>query len=309
MNDVNLVVTGAEGFLGRRVVAALSAAGRRVVAVDRIPHSGSILPGVTYHQADLSESAHLLPASLPEGSSFHLLHLAWDMRRFQGYGIQVEQIRQFAQLLDCWTGRGLRGAIVMGSAEEFGGRGGVIRDDDPSSMPLSPYGWAKRAARELACSWSLREGLPATWLRPFIIYGPGQRGDMLIPFAVECGRAGKKAQFTDGLQKRDFVYIDDVVAAIVLAVEQKHVGFEAFNLGYGEPVLVADVLKGIARHFHGEALFELGARPRRPGEPDMQVADITKARTHLGWTPQVSWTEGLRRVCGGGGVMNQSSVT
>jgi nucleoside-diphosphate-sugar epimerase len=296
---MNLVVTGAEGFLGRRLVAALAAAGREVVAIDRIPHAGGRLPGVTYVQTDLEDVSRLLPESVQPGAPFVLLHLAWDMRRFQGYGLQVEQIRPFAQLLDHWSERGLRGAVVMGTAEEFGGRDGVISEEDPPRMPLSPYGWAKRAARELAQSWSMKSGLPVTWLRPFIIYGPGQKGDMLIPFAVECARRGQRAQFTDGLQKRDFVYIDDVVAAIVLAAEQRHDGFEAFNLGRGEPVLVADVLRGIARHFQAEALFDLGGRPRRPGEPDVQVADITKARARLGWTSTVNWTEGLRRVCEG----------
>lgn len=295
---MQIVVTGSEGFLGRRLVAALAMAGREVVASDRILHAGPRLAGVTYHQTDLEDASLLRPSSVPPGTPFLLLHLAWDMRRFQGYGIQVEQIRQFAHMLDYWAERGLRGAVVMGSAEEFGGRDGIIREEDPPRMPLSPYGWAKRAARDLAMSWSLRSGVPVSWLRPFIMYGPGQRGDMLIPSAVESARLGKKAQFTDGLQKRDFVFIDDVVAAIVLAVAQKHTGFEAFNLGYGEPVLVADMLKGIARHFNAEDLFELGARPRRPGEPDVQAADITKARAQLGWAPKVNWVEGLRRVCG-----------
>jgi nucleoside-diphosphate-sugar epimerase len=290
-----IVVTGSEGFLGRRVVDRLAACGHSVVAVDRLFHSGEIRENVTHHQSDLEDPSLLLPVSIPHGTPFVLIHLAWDMRRYQGYGIQAGQVRQFANLLDFWASQGLQRLVVMGSAEEYGRRAGALSETTEPQFPLSPYGWAKRASRDLAVSWSERTGHSVAWMRPFIMYGPGQKGDMVIPFALESARLKQKAQMTDGLQQRDFVFIDDVVEAVALATEKKLNGFHEFNLGCGEGVKVADVVMTIARHYEVEDLFELGARPRRPGEPEIQIADTTKAREVLGWTTSIGWTEGLAR--------------
>jgi len=292
--DKCIVVTGAEGFLGCRVIASLAAAGP-VIAVDRVAHSGPVLENVIYHQADLADASTLLPASMQSSPAFQLIHLAWDMRRHQGYAIQAEQVKQFAGLLDYWTGRGLEKLVAMGSAEEYGGLNGVIHESVAPELPLSPYGWAKRSAHDLADSWCEKYGKPVAWFRPFIIYGPGQKGDMMIPYAIECARNSQKAQFTDGKQKRDFVYIDDVVTAITMAANKNLSGFQSINLGRGEPVSVADVLMTIARHYDMESQFELGARPRRPGEPDIQIADTATAKEMLGWEAAVDWRTGLAR--------------
>ena len=294
---MTIVVTGAEGFLGRRVVSALAADGRTVLAVDRVPHVGEAIRGVTYHQADLADPSSLFPSSTIRHGPFTLVHLAWDMRRHLGYSVQADQILQFARLLERWSDSGMVRLVGMGSAEEYGAACGVIHESNGPSFPLSPYGWAKRAAHDLAQSWSRRTGLSVAWLRPFIVYGPGQRGDMLIPHAVECARTRRPAKFTDGLQKRDFVYIDDVVDAIVRALTVGASGMNVCNIACGEPVTVADVLHAIAGHFDAAALFELGAKARRAGEPDVQVASTDVAREVLGWRPTVSWREGIRRTC------------
>lgn len=291
---MTIVVTGAEGFLGRAVVAALAADGHPVVAVDRVPHVGEALPGITYYQADLAEAVTLLPR---ESGPFTLVHLAWDMRRHLGYSVQGEQIRQFAALLDHWTPRGLQRLVAMGSAEEYGSLEGLIDERARPVGALSPYGWAKRAAHDLTASWQGRTGVPVVWLRPFIIYGPGQKGDMMIPYAVAQACSRQPAQFSDGLQQRDFIYISDVVEGIRRAVVAESSGMAVCNLGRGEPVVVAEVLKTIAAFFQAESTFALGARPRRPGEPMRQVADIRQARDLLGWTPQVRWMDGIRKVC------------
>ncbi|HMO04568.1 MAG TPA: NAD(P)-dependent oxidoreductase [Kiritimatiellia bacterium] len=296
MTDKVVVVTGSEGFLGRKVVARLAADGHSIVAVDRVAHAGDTLPGVVHHQSDLSDPATLTPCTL---DSFTLVHLAWDMRRYQGYGIQAGQVRQFADLLDYWGQHGLQRAVVMGSAEEYGGSAGILSETSAPRFPLSPYGWAKRAARDLALSWCERTGHPVTWLRPFIMYGPGQKGDMVIPFAIESARLRRKAEMTDGLQQRDFVYIDDVADAVALAATREAEGWNEFNLGRGEGVRVADMVRTIAAHFGAEDYFNLGARPRRLNEPDVQVADCSRAAASLGWKAKVDWREGLERTLSG----------
>jgi len=284
-----IIVTGACGFLGRHVVRLLAGDGRAVIAVDRVAPVDSLPDGVRFHLSPLEDPKTLLPDDVDDRADIILIHLAWNMARGADFAPQSDQISLLAGLLDYWKDKGVRKVIAMGSAEEYGRRSGKIHEYDPPMEPLSPYGWAKRSAWMMASSWSRRNNIPLIWLRPFIIYGSGQRGDMMLPYAISQAKAGKKAEFTDGLQERDFVHVTDVARAIQLAVSASITGPHALNIGTGNPVKVRDVIMAIARQYKAEHLFHLGARPRRPGEPERQVADIALARELLQWMPLVQW--------------------
>lgn len=293
-----VVVTGAQGFLGRHLVRKLSEQGAHVLAVDQKPLAGERWPGVVYHVSDLSDPETLIPPACEPLSEFTLVHLAWDMRRPEAsYRIQMEQTLRLAGLLDTWASRGLRYVVAPGSAQEYGVRSGVLAEDDPPQLPLTPYGCAKRAAFLMADSWSRRTGIGLLWLRPFIVYGPGQAGHMLIPYVVRQMAAGEPARVSDGAQTRDFVFVDDVIEAILRGIEQHPPGSCVVNLGGGEGVRVRDVLQAIADHFGRPGLIEFGAIARRAGEPETQVGNIARAREILGWRPTLSWREGIRRTC------------
>ncbi len=299
-----IVLTGSSGFIGRHVLEQLRDASVPVVAVDRVEPEGKLPAGVRFHRSDLSDPSDLIPRDLDVSGSFVLVHLAWDMRRATSYALHLDQARLLAALLDYWAERGLSRVVGIGSAEEYGARSGLIHEYDPPMWPLSPYGAGKHAAYGTAISWALREKRDLTWLRPFLVYGPGQSGDMMLPYAVAKARAREPAEFTDGLQERDFVHVADVAEAVKAAVFRKSSGVHVLNLGAGIPVQVREVLMEVARLMETESVFHFGARPRRPGEPERQVADISSAHDLLGWTPKIGWREGVAGVVGreGGGM-------
>ena len=290
-----IVVTGAGGFVGRHLLPVLAARGHDVLGVDR-REPGERIPGVLYHTCDLADPGSLIPANAAGWDSFTLVHLAWDLRRDLGPGPQKEQVNHMRNLLDRHT-PALRRVIVTGSAEEYGVRGGILKEDDPPSAPLSAYGAAKCAARELARAWSQASRIPVLWLRPFVVYGAGQGGDMLVPYAVRSAAEKKRAEFTDGLQRRDLVHVSDLIDALARGAETGLDGFHVVNIGTGREVVVRDVLNMIAEQMGAAGLFAIGARPRRAGEPDVQVADCARAATLLGWRARVEWQEGIRSLC------------
>lgn len=290
------VVTGAQGFIGRRLVLRLAECGFRVVAVDLAPVPDQVIPCVQYHRTHLSHPRTLLPAELEGHEEFVLIHLAWETVRGNQYQPHAASVSCFAALLDEWAEKGLAQTVVLGSSEEYGSLSGRIREDDPPILPLSPYGWGKRAAHLMAAAWGISRAIPVLWFRPFVVYGPGQSGPMLIPYAVRQALNRTPAQFSDGLQHRDFVYVDDVVEAILLAVQKRPEGVQTLNLGCGEGVRIGDVVMELARLFEVEELFTLGSRERRVGEPEVRIAEISRARDLLGWQPRVLWREGLTRL-------------
>lgn len=287
------VITGSRGFIGRHLIAHLRGAGWSVLGVGSTHGPADGPRGSRYHAWDGQSPDEILPADWGHGP-FTLIDLAWDTARPVHYSPHALQVARLARLLDALPARGLEAVVGVGSAEEYGRRDGILREDDPPVGALSAYGWGKATGASLLRNWSGATGIPARWLRPFLAYGPGQNGNMAVPYALRQALGGRPAAFSDGTQLRDFVHVADVVGALAAAAGSALPGFEAFNVGTGVPTAVRDVLAAIADGLGAGERFRFGAVPRRPGEPEVQVADVTRAERLLGWQARVSWRDGIR---------------
>lgn len=286
-----VVVTGAAGFIGRRVVARLAGAGAKVVALDRMPQPAGFPAGAEYICGDLTDYSSAESASI-------LVHLAWNMDRSDPKA-QAASVADFTRLLGT---KGLQGVVGLGSAEEYGDREGCLSEEMAPGLKLSAYGQAKSAACRALETWSREPGRCAIWLRPFVVYGPGQGGNMAIPYALRCAKERCAADFSAGQQFRDFVHVDDVaegVAQAALRLPDAGGAFAAVNLGRGEPVRLRDVLERIALKTGAQDRFVFGARPMRANEPKEQYADVAAAERGLGWRARISWEQGIEALCQG----------
>ncbi|NCR42161.1 MAG: NAD-dependent epimerase/dehydratase family protein [Microcystis aeruginosa W13-11] len=159
-------------------------------------------------------------------------------------------------------------------------------------QPVSPYGITKLAAERLCWLYHQNFNVPVTALRYFTVYGPRQRPDMAFHKFFQAAIAGKPIGiYGDGKQTRDFTFISDAVAAnLAAAVVPEAVG-EVFNIGGGSRVVLLDVLDTMEKVI-GKPIERLHQGLAR-GDARHTAADVTKARTILGYNPQVSLAEGL----------------
>jgi UDP-glucose 4-epimerase len=138
-------------------------------------------------------------------------------------------------------------------------------------------------------------GTPVVWLRPSMVYGPGQPdARKLVPYVTLSLLRGESPILASGRRPVDWVYIDDVVDALLAAAVAEGVEGRSFDVGSGELVSVRDVVELIARLVDAKASPRFGAIPDRPLE-HVRAADVAAAAEALGWQPRIPLPEGLRR--------------
>lgn len=188
--------------------------------------------------------------------------------------------------------RSLRRFVFASSSSVYGSHEG-----DPAERrlhPISPYGATKLAAEEICELYRTREpSVPIVILRYFTVFGPGQRPDMAIARFLEAAVGDRPIEvFGDGLQGRDFTYVDDAVEATVAAGSRGRIG-TAYDIAGGSHATVLDVI-GMIGSLLGRELPIVNL-PADPGDMRNTVSDTSDARADLGYAPQISLATGIAR--------------
>lgn len=273
------VVTGAAGFIGQALCAALSARGWNILPLTRA--KGDV--------AELDTWQSLPPARV-------LFHLAGRSFVPDSWAQTPAFVR--ANVLGTehalWYCRQHRTRLVLASAYVYGIPLRLpVRESDPVK-PNNPYALTKRLAEQL-CEFAARhQGIEATVLRIFNVYGPGQRADFLIPKIIRQVRTQKEIQVFDLTPKRDYVYLTDVVEAFVKAGELGD-GFHIINVGSGCSLSVLEIVDKIQKAAGTDLPIVSQSEERRQEIPEV-VADITLAKQLLGWQPQTSFEHGIEQL-------------
>jgi UDP-glucose 4-epimerase len=289
------VVTGGAGFIGSNLVDALLARGDEVVVVDDLSSGKreNVAAG-----ARLSEVSILDPA-LAEVIADQQPEVCFHLAAQADVPTSVRRPDFDAEVNVVGTVRVLQAAGADTSVV-FTSTGGAIygeldrpaREDHPR-RPLSPYGVAKLAAEEYVAGWNRLHGTRHGTLRFGNVYGPRQEasleGGVVAIFLNAMAAGGETTIFGDGRQTRDFVHVDDVVRALLLA--PGHGG--VCNIGSGAETSVLE-LHERCRAVSGDDRPPRLA-PARDGDLERSVLDIALAGRELGWRPKVSLDEGLKR--------------
>jgi UDP-glucose 4-epimerase len=290
------IVTGGAGFIGSHLVDALVACGTEAHVVDDLTTGSreNVSPEAELHELDIREEAlERLAARLGPDVVFHLAAQA-------DVGTSVERPAFDAQVNVVGTVRVLEAARAAGARVVFASTGGAIygecerparEDDEPE--PLSPYAASKLAAEGYLATWSRLYGDTHITCRLANVYGPRQlpklEGGVVAIFLDRLRDGGEIEIFGDGEQTRDFVFVGDVVEALLAAASAPRGG--VYNVGTGLATSVVDLYR-LCTETAGvdqEPCFS----PERPGDVRHSVLDASHAGRELGWRAGTTLAEGL----------------
>jgi UDP-glucose 4-epimerase len=288
------IVTGGAGFIGSHVVDALLARGHDVHVLDDLSKGTRerVAASAELHVADIREPDDVFAAVRPE-AVFHLAAQA-DVRS------SVERPDHDADINVRGTVRILEAARRHGAKVVFSSTGGAIYGecDRPAPetaprQPLAPYGTSKLCGEEYLATWNRLYGTSHVSLRFGNVYGPrqephGEAGVVAI-FMGLLRDGGTPKVFGDGSQTRDYVYVDDVVRAMLLASDHQAGGI--MNIGTGTETSVLELYDAIEQVSGIRREPELA--PARLGELQRSVLDPSLAASELGWTPERTLADGL----------------
>jgi CDP-glucose 4,6-dehydratase len=302
------LVTGAHGFVASHLARALLERGDAVTVLDlpAPPVSGLALQGIA-SQVELVEGdlrdARLVGATLEAGEFDVVFHLAAQTLVGPAMTDPVAtfeaNVRGTWTLLEACRRADVPALVVASSDKAYGPHPQLPYREDFQLRPASPYEASKAAADAIALSYRPAYGLPVAVTRFANIYGGGDLNfSRLVPEAIVAVLEGRRPVIrSDGSPQRDFLHVDDAVAAY-LAIEHE-VGAggpaagEAFNAGGEQPHSVAEVLELIAEVSGREVEPEYHGTGNPVGEIDRQFVDSTKLRELSGWRPRVGLREGL----------------
>ncbi|MDP9347341.1 MAG: NAD(P)-dependent oxidoreductase [Actinomycetota bacterium] len=284
-----VLVTGATGFVGRRTLTPLLAAGHDVHAVARAPVEGP--EPVRWHAADILATSEVVAEVRPEV----LLHLAWyaEHGKFWTSSENVRWVEASLSLLRAFADADGRRAVIAGTCAEYDwtvARDVLLEDSSPL-RPATLYGAAKHGLHEVARAHADQVGFDLVWGRVFSVYGPDEAPGRLFASVARALLAGERVGTTSGTQVRDFLHADDVAGAFAALAGSPVSG--AVNIASGEPLQVRDFVRRIADAVGRPELLDVGTLPQRPGEPERLVADVGRLHDEVGFAPARGLSDGI----------------
>lgn len=295
-----IVITGASSFVGCHLVRRFSQRGWRTLGTGRYPAShyedlpaqrvGLAGPEASWEVLDIKDKnavrkfiANVKPQFWIHHAGYTIDHFSTDYDIHQANEVNVKPIEYIFEALaqnDC------RGVVVTGSSIEYSDIDRPHLETDLCT-PSTPYGQSKLAETQTALDLASRLGMPVRVARLFIPFGPLDDPRKLISHVLINLEQRKPVDLSLCEQRRDFVYIDRVVDAYELLINDlDRGGTDIFNLSSGQATAVRDVVNWVTEEVGAsKSLLNFGARPMRTGEQMVLYGSNHKVRTILGWVP------------------------
>ena len=293
---MKILVTGGSGFIGRSLVAALVERGHQVAIFDRRHPSetGAVFPGVEATVGDIRDP-DAVSAALSAGTDA-VLHLAAVTSVLKSKEDPIETFETNVVATQTLLERAREvgaGWFVMASTNAVAGDvGGTDISEGTVLAPLTPYGATKAAAEMLMSAYTASYGIRCSAVRLTNVYGSGMKEkDSFVPRLMRAALSGQRVAFYgDGTQRRDFIYVSDAVAGLLLPLETAVTG--PLTIGFGTSYSVIDLHRNVCEVTGVE--IPVTHEPPKPGEMPVVSVDTGRAKS-FGFAPSVSLGDGLGR--------------
>jgi len=300
-------VTGGAGFIGSHLVERLLADGARVRVLDNfstgarsnLPFAKAFGRRLEVVRGDIRQRGVVERATRGVRVVFHQAAMRSVPRSVKDpLGANANNVTGTLHVLEAARRARVARVVYASSSSVYGDRPDLPKREDQSPAPISPYAVSKAAGEQYAAVWTRLFGVETVGLRYFNVFGPRQDPKSeyaaVIPRFILWGLRGKPLEVHgDGAQSRDFTYIDNVVEANLLAARAASVGGEVFNVGCGERVSLLEIIAKLETILGRRLTRE--HRPLRQGDVQHTLADVSKAKRLLGYSPLVPFDEGLQR--------------
>ena len=300
IHNKRILVTGGAGFIGSNLVAALVSKGNKVIVLDNLS-SGyrsnlAPFPSVRLIEKDIRSLDAVEEAVKGCDIIFHLAASVGNKRSIDDpfYDASIN-VMGTLNVLEASRKAGVKKIVVSSSAGIFGELKHLPIKEDHPAEPDSPYGCTKLCEEKLSLAYSKLYSTEVICLRYFNVYGPNQRydayGNAIPIFVFRMLRGEPLFIYGTGQQTRDFVHVDDVVSANLLAASASCVS-GVFNIASGKSITINRLVELVMDY--GKAANVIEYTDKRAGDVLHSLADIDSASRILGYTPTVSIEDGLR---------------
>jgi UDP-glucose 4-epimerase len=298
-----VLVTGGAGFVGSHIAERLCGKNDVVVYDDLSAGREGNLSGfadkIDFIRGDVRDSEALGKTLAGVYIAFHCAAQVSVAKSIED-PVGTSKVNVGGTLRLLWESKkaGVERVVFPSSAAVYGSSPEVPKREDMLPDADSPYAASKIVGEQYCGLFARIYDLPTVVLRCFNVYGPRQDASSpyasVIPrFANAIAKGERPQVFGDGKQTRDFIYVEDVVDAFILAATATGVEGETFNVASGEGTSVLELLEDVSAIIGSRAEPEF--LPERPGDVKHSLADISRAQSKLGFTPSTGRDEGLRR--------------
>ena len=298
LKNHRILVTGGTGMIGANLVHRLIEHGIHPVVAKRTGSDLSRLKRIADRidcvDLDLTDSCSAMDAleEVKPDIIFHLASTFFNPPTLTALEHMMANGIGTMHLLDAALGHGKPKIVYSGSASVYAGAP-CISENTPMD-PGTAFGASKATATLIGTTYAKMYDLPFVELRVFSAFGPWERHERLIPYTVHRALDGMAVDIGHGEQQRDFVYIDDVVDAFLLAAAADLVPGEVINLSSGHGFAIRNVVERVLKLMSDPVLLNVGARDTRKDEIWEISGDTEKARRLLGWEVTTSLDDGLQ---------------
>jgi len=306
------LVTGGAGFIGSNLIKALfeQEPEIKITCIDNFdPFYSADLkqfnirdfktnPGFTFLYNDLGTTSARELEKLIEDPVDVIIHIAAkagvrpSIKDPLAY--QRANVIGLQNLLDFANNSGVKQFVFASSSSVYGINDHFPWKEDEQLLPISPYAMTKLAGEMLGHVYSKIFGIRFVALRFFTVYGPSQRPDLAIHKFTKAILKGEPiTMYGDGSSSRDYTFVDDIVHGVMAAIKYERSNFEIINLGNNYSVSLKELIASIEEVTGKKALIE--QHPEQPGDVPKTFADINKAKNLLGYDPQTTLKNGLKK--------------